>query len=313
MKTQIKHTATIAAILMVGFSTTALADCQWTHGSLGVTIQATSDRLKQYATCEKNCHQLEVELTKTIDLMNTAYRCPPGVLTAKNRQMIDFFNSRFKLIKKQKQGRSAWQQPKPATVTTTAPTKPTHTKPVVAAPASKPPQTKMQISGDAYQALWLEDDSPAARPQRVPAQAAAPRPRPPARTQVAAPQRHVPAPAPQTKMTISPEAYQALWLEKNEAAISQQAKERAQFAQVRKLREMQIARQREHDKQRKTYLQKQALIRQQNLKKANARKQMILHQYNQQRMLHQQQLQQRVRANQQRLQQARQQRLARHH
>ena len=104
MKIIIKQLAITATILAVITSSQVFASCQWTHGSLGETFQSTKDRMKRYAVCKDMalCGRLETELNETISLMQTASECGPNVLTPDDQYMIGFFNSRFKLIKKQK-------------------------------------------------------------------------------------------------------------------------------------------------------------------------------------------------------------------
>lgn len=105
MKYQLNKLIIVSAITLVTASS-AYAGCEWTNGSLGQTVKSTSDRLKRYSECKTNCKQLEIGLSNTISLMNTSSECGADVLTPKNSQMVEFFDRRFKLIRKLKSGSS---------------------------------------------------------------------------------------------------------------------------------------------------------------------------------------------------------------
>ena len=156
MKYQIKQLPIFIGIIML-CAPNAYAACNWTHGSLGQTIESTSDRLKLYSECKQDCQHLENELHKTTSMMNGAAECGPSVYNAKNKRMVEFFDSRFQLIRNVKTGKAIRKAP---AVTKAVATKPVVVpKPAVVKPTpAKSPETTMNISPEAYQKLWLEDD-----------------------------------------------------------------------------------------------------------------------------------------------------------
>lgn len=168
MKNHIKHLSIFISIIMLGVPN-AYAACNWTHGSLGQTIESTSDRLQLYSTCKQDCQHLENELYKTTSMMNGAIQCGPSVYNAKNKRMVEFFHSRFQLIRKMKTGKAISK----ATVTAAVakPTVASAAKPVVIKPTpAKAPETRMNISPQAYQKLWLEDEALSQGAQIAPSQ-----------------------------------------------------------------------------------------------------------------------------------------------
>jgi hypothetical protein len=269
MKYQINKVVLLSAIT-IATTSTAYAGCEWTNGSLGQTVEMTSKRLKLYSECKTDCKQLETGLNNTISLMNTASECGAGVLTAKNSQMVEFFNRRFKLIRKLKTGQSY-------TISTTT------SKPVQATNR----ETQMNISSGSYQALWTDDKPRAAT--------AAPQP--------------VQIQSGETRMDIAPDAYQALWLDDDNSTQRSQAQRQQQQAiarqkqalQAAKAREIQLAQQRQNEQQRqahlrKVQLQKQAQIQLQNQRNAEARKRQIILAQQQERVRQKQLQHQRARA-----------------
>jgi len=170
MNHALTRVAIVTTLFIATATSNALANCQWTHGSIGQTIQSTSDRLKQYAKCntKHTCQALESELSQTVSLMKTATRsCGAHVLTAENQSMIGFFDSRFNLIRKQKstyQGTKVAQTPAPTPIRI-----PHESKSAV-------PQTKMAIPPVAYEELWEDELIEKTAKQLIPHRLAAPKP-----------------------------------------------------------------------------------------------------------------------------------------
>ncbi|RVU86594.1 hypothetical protein EOL70_03870 [Leucothrix sargassi] len=287
MQYQIK---TLVLLASLGFiSSTAHAGCEWTHGSLGQTIQSTSERLKLYSECKKDCGQLGAGLNTTIGLMNTASECGANVLTAKNSQMIEFFNRRFQLIRKLKNGQVFNTEPTPV-------------KPVVI----EARETKMTIPSDAYQELWSDDGAranSAPQPIQIPEQTYQPasvvaQPSPQAleaerlqaqrlqqqriqaqQAQQQAQQQRMQAQQAQQLQARQQAQYQAQQLQAQRQQAQrqqQQALEAQQRAQAERARELHLAQQRRVEQQRQLQLQRQAQIELQNKRNAEARKRQIL-------------------------------------
>ncbi|PWQ97492.1 hypothetical protein [Leucothrix arctica] len=233
MKYQINKVVLFSAITIAATSN-VYAGCEWTNGSLGQTVETTSVRLKQYSECKTDCKQLETGLNSTISLMNTASECGAGVLTAKNQQMVEFFNRRFKLIRKLKTGQSY-------TIATTT------SKPVQAVTR----ETKMNISSGSYQALWSDDNQQNAAPAAAPS---------PVQTDNTG----------DTIMAIPPDAYQALWVDDNNANQRQAQQRQLQLQKQAQIRQQNL-RNAEARKRQIILAQQQERVRQKQLQHQRAR------------------------------------------
>lgn len=254
MKYQIKQLSIFIGIIMLG-APNAYAACNWTHGSLGQTIESTSDRLKLYSECKNDCQQLENELHKTTTLMNGAVECGPSVYNAKNKRMVEFFDSRFQLIRNVKTGKPIRKAP--ATTTVAIAPKPVVAaapKPVVIKPTPvKAPETVMNISSEAFQELWLEDGVRGQGAQIAPSQ------------QVKTVQPRVSRQQVQAAQAQAARA-RAVQAQAAQAKAAQARAVQAQAAQSRATSQ-QLAQQQKH---------KQAHIALQNKREAEARKRKIL-------------------------------------
>lgn len=167
MKHQIKRLFIVSACLL--FSVAAKANntnCQWSHAAaLTQDVQTAQDLLTSYGTCKTDCKDLEAKLNSRVNYMSSASACAPHINNRNNREMISFISSRFNLIKKQKHSYNSLQvaaKPQSAPQAAVRPSTPPPAPVVINnRPQATQPQTTMEISPEAYAALWLEDEAPA--------------------------------------------------------------------------------------------------------------------------------------------------------
>ena len=265
MKHQIKRLFIASACLV--FSVAAKANntsCEWSHAAaLTQDVQTAQDLLTSYGTCKTDCQDLEAKLNSRVNYMGSASACAPHINNRNNREMISFIGSRFNLIKKQKHGYNSFQvakKPQAAPQVAARPSTPPPAPVVISQrPPVSPPQTTMEISQEAYAALWLDDVPSRAAP--APRQAARPTPQV-ANTQAAAQAKH-----------------QATQQQRQQIQLRKQAK----LQQIRlqeayaKQRQLQIAQNQERQRQRmieqkrarEAHWEKQR-IRQQEMARARA-------------------------------------------
>lgn len=256
MKHQIKRLFIASACLV--FSVTAKANntsCGWSHAAaLTQDVQIAQDLLTSYGTCKTDCQDLEAKLNSRVNYMGSASACAPHINNRNNREMISFIGSRFNLIKKQKHSYNSLQVATKPQATPQTAVKPSAPPPAPVVINNRPQvtqqQTTMEISPEAYAALWLEDEAPAT---------------------VAPTSRQPSSPAPQVANT------QAAAQAKHQATQQQrqqlQLRKQAQLQQKRlqeayaKQRQLQIAQNQARQRQR--------LIEQQRIREAHWERQRI--------------------------------------
>ena len=114
-------------LLLCLLQTQANANCQWGYlNELNKDIKHAQGLLSDYSTCRNNCNSLETGLKTSVAKMSKTNGCGAHIVTATNDETINFIAGRFRLIQKQKTGRT-W--------TETVAAKPTITKPVMKKPA----------------------------------------------------------------------------------------------------------------------------------------------------------------------------------
>lgn len=267
--------AIFSILFTFSVTTGAYAACPWQHvGAVGMDIEQGRDLLKNYGACRTNCKTLQAKLDNSVRKLSQASACGRHIVSAQDKEMIDFISSRSRLIKKQKQGQ-AWalkSTPTPAAKPIAIPKDdPVMTEAafVPVAPAANAKPTPATTSAMKPQAMPAPQMAPvaSATPQQVrPAVNTAPAVQPQAQTapvattapsrqpQVA--QAHSTAPVPQqavsakqTKMAISKEAYSALFLENDQAPPRAQQVQRNAAAQQGLTAQQKAQRQAQRDAQ----------------------------------------------------------------
>ena len=164
MKHQIKRLLLVSASLLLSATAHANNYCQWSHlGAMAQDIKTSRTLLTNYGACKSHCQDLEISLNDSVRKMSTASACPPHIITAQNREMIEFVRSRFGLIKHQKTfynwgSIASYSRSKAARTAAVKPSTPAPRPVVIPTPPQfANQQTTMAISNEAYSALWLED------------------------------------------------------------------------------------------------------------------------------------------------------------